>query len=108
MLSFLNNEIHVVISFFCVLGIFLRIFGIIVSSRRSRAKQVVSEHFLGQSGEYFLFLQEFFGAASLQIKSVRFGEKSAKSNCRSGLFVKKYPSSKKNHQGTLGSRRHSS
>jgi len=32
---------------------------------------------------------------SFQIRSVRFGEKSAKSNFRSGFFVKRYPSSKK-------------
>jgi len=49
-----------------------------------------------QKWRIFLYFCRDFWAASLQIRSVCFGDRSAKPNCRSVFFVKKYPISKKN------------
>ena len=53
-------------------------------------QQVVSEHFLGhKSGIFFFTFCRISRAASLQIRSVCFGSRFAKYDCRSVFFVKK-------------------
>jgi len=46
-------------------------------------------------GDFFLFLQEFFGVVSLQIRSETSCPKFAKTNCTYGFFAKKIPKFKK-------------
>jgi hypothetical protein len=57
-----------------------------------------TEHFLGSSRKNFsflIFLQDFFWAATLQIRSETFGTKFTKTNTRSGFLSKNHPISKK-------------
>ena len=81
----INKESFLSISILLFIGLFLLSY---ISGLD--LQQVVSEHFLGhKSGEFFFTFCRISRAASLQIRSVRFGLRYVKSDCRSVFFVKK-------------------